>query len=310
MTLALRRDFDPRHGEPVELAPGVRRVTAPNAGPFTFRGTNTFLIGENELAVIDPGPADDAHVDALMRAIGGASVAQIVLTHTHRDHSGAVPLLKARTGAPAFAAGQHRPARTPCPGEDAALDAAGDAGFSPDVTLADGSVVEGSGFRLEAIATPGHTRDHLAFALDGAGMIFSGDHVMGWSTTVVAPPEGAMADYMASLDRMLERSERRYLPAHGGDIPDGPAHVRALKAHRRMREAAILQEVKRGAESVDEIVERVYRGLDPRLLRGAALSTLAHLEDLAARGAIVADGPATLAARYRPAAATPDAPGD
>jgi glyoxylase-like metal-dependent hydrolase (beta-lactamase superfamily II) len=195
----------------------------------------------------------------------------------------------------------------PHPGEDAPLDASGDADFAPDVTLADGALVEGAGYRLEAVATPGHTPNHLAFALGGASLIFSGDHVMGWSTTVVAPPEGSMADYMASLDRMLERPERRYLPAHGGEIADGPAHVRALRAHRRMREAAILQEVARGAPSVDDIVARVYRGLDPRLVRGAALSTLAHLEELVARGAVVADGPATLGARYRPAEATPDA---
>ncbi len=306
MTLALNREFDPRHGDAVEVAPGVRRVTAPNVSPFTFGGTNTFLIGTRELAVLDPGPADEAHIEALMQAIGGARVAHILVSHTHRDHSPGARLLKSRTGAPILAAGWSRVARAPHPGEETLLDAAGDNEFAPDITLEDGGLVEGTDYRLEALATPGHTADHLSFALLGEDLVFSGDHIMGWSTTVVAPPEGSMADYLASLDRMLERSERRYLPAHGGEIADGPAHARALRAHRKMREATILERLRRGDRTVAELVAQVYPRLDGRLAPAAALSTLAHLEDLVRRGAAAADGPPTLAARYRPVAAIPD----
>ena len=239
MALKFDRDFEPRTGAAVEVAPGVRRVTAPNAGPFTFHGTNTFLIGRDPLAILDPGPADPAHLDALIYAIGSARVGHILVSHTHRDHSPGARLLQARTDAPILAAGPHRPARPARPGEELRLDASADLEFSPDEALADGGMVEGPGYRLEAVATPGHTGNHLAFALAGTDILFSGDHVMGWSTTVVAPPDGAMADYMASLDRLLERPESRYLPAHGGPIGNAHAYVRALRAHRKMREGAL-----------------------------------------------------------------------
>jgi glyoxylase-like metal-dependent hydrolase (beta-lactamase superfamily II) len=305
----LKSDFNPRHGNAVEVAYRVRRVTAPNAGPFTLHGTNSFLIGERKIAVLDPGPADSGHVDALMRSIGDADVAHILVSHSHRDHSPAARMLRERTGAPILAAGPNPAPRRPRPGEDAPLDAGGDVDFVPDVTLGDGSVVEGADYRLEAIATPGHASNHLAFALPDAGLIFSGDHVMGWSTTVVAPPDGSMSHYMSSLDRMLARRERLYLPAHGDEIVDGPARVRALKAHRKMREAAILEGLRRGRGSIAELVERVYQGLDPRLVPAASLSTLAQLEDLVARGVVAADGPPTLTARYWPAEATPGVEG-
>ena len=301
MALEFDRNFDPRHGEAVEVAPGVRRVTAPNAGPFTFHGTNTHLIGEGEIAVLDPGPDDPAHVEAILRAVDSARVAHILVSHTHRDHSPAARPLQARTGAPILAAGPHRAARELRPGESARLDAGADLGFSPDETLADGAIAEGAGYRLEAIATPGHTANHLAFGLLGRDLIFSGDHVMGWSTTIVAPPDGSMADYMRSLDRLLARPERRYLPAHGGEIADGPRTVRALKAHRDMREAAIIERLRAGDRTLPELVEHIYVGLDPRLAPAAALSALAHLEDLFARGIVASDGPPTLAGRYWPA---------
>jgi glyoxylase-like metal-dependent hydrolase (beta-lactamase superfamily II) len=311
MSLQFSREFAPPIGEPVVVAPGVRRVTAGNAGPFTFRGTNTFLIGEGTLAVLDPGPADPAHIDALMRAIGDARVAQILVSHTHRDHSPGARLLKERADAPILAAGPHRPARAARAGEEARLDAGGDLDFVPDEVLADGAMVEGDGYRLEAIATPGHTGNHLAFAWSEPGIIFPGDHVMGWSTTVVAPPDGSMVDYMASLDKLIARPERLYLPAHGAEIRDGPDYARALRTHRKMREAAILEGLRQGDRSIREIVARVYAGLDPMLFAAAGLSTLAHLENLVARGAVVADGEPTLTARYWPAEATPDpaAPG-
>ncbi|MGH6923389.1 MAG: MBL fold metallo-hydrolase, partial [Propylenella sp.] len=227
--------------------------------------------------------------------------------HTHRDHSPAARLLKARTGAPILAAGRPRTARAPHPGEATLPDAAGDQAFRGDATLQDGAVVEGEDYRLEAVATPGHTADHLAFALLGKDLLLSGDHVMGWSTTVVAPPEGSMADYMVSLDRLLARPEGRYLPAHGGEIRDGPAYVRELKAHRKMREAAILDALRHGEQTVAALVEQVYRGLDPHLVPAAVLSALAHLEDLVRRGAVAANGPPTISARYSLVEVTPEA---
>ena len=303
MPLTFDRDFDPCHGEAVEIVPGVRRVTAKNAGPFTFQGTNTFLIGKRALMMIDPGPADEAHVDALIRAIGDARVERILVTHTHRDHSPAAKLLKARTGAPVLAAGPHVNARPPHDGEAARLDAAGDLDFTPDRVLGDGEMIEGADHTLEAIATPGHTANHLAFALAGTGIVFTGDHVMGWSTTIVAPPEGSMRAYMASLERLLARPEARYLPAHGSDIIDGRAHAEGLRAHRQAREAAIVDGLHAGDRTVAELVERVYRDVDPRLAPAAALSTFAHLEDLAARGAVASDDPPLISSRYWPKAA-------
>jgi len=300
MALSVQHDFEPRHGEAIVVARGVRRVTAPNPGPFTFGGTNTFLIGDRELAILDPGPVDPTHLEALLRAIGDAKVAHILVSHTHRDHSPGARPLQARVGAPILAAGPHRPARPVQGSEQTRLDAAADTDFRPDGTLTDGAIVEGSGYRLQAIATPGHAANHLAFALLGQDLLFSGDHVMGWATTVVAPPDGSMGDYMASLDRLLARPETLYLPAHGGEIRDAHGHVRALRTHRRMRERAILERLAQGDRTVPEIVARVYGGLDPLLAGAAALSTYAHLEDLVARHLVATDGVPALDGRYCP----------
>jgi len=299
MDLVFNRNFDPRHGEAVPVAPGVRRVTASNPGPFTFGGTNTFLIGEDALAVLDPGPANPAHIAALLQAIGDAEVAHIFVSHTHRDHSPGARLLQAETGGTILAAGPHRPAR-PLAGLDEKQrpDAGADLDFLPDVALADAEIVEGPGYRLQAIATPGHTANHLAFALLGADLLFSGDHVMGWATTIVAPPDGAMADYMASLDKLAARPESRYLPAHGGAIDEAHAYVRGLRGHREMRERAIMERLAAGDQTVAEIVSRVYEGLDPALVPAAALSTLAHLEHLVERGLAGSTGASIAAARY------------
>lgn len=291
------RRFEPRHGEAVTVAPGVRRITAANPGPFTFHGTNTYLVGEGELAVIDPGPDDERHRAAVLAAIGTAAVRAILVTHTHRDHSPGAAGLAAATGATMLGAGPHRPARPPRPGEEALLDAAGDATFQPDRVLTDGALVEGDGFVLEAVATPGHCANHLAFALLGSGLLFSGDHVMAWSTTIVAPPDGAMADYMASLMRVAARPETTYLPGHGGPVADAPAYVAALAAHRRRREAAIVARLAGGDATIPAIVAAVYRDVDPALHPAAALSVLAHVEDLAARGLVVSEGAPSLATR-------------
>ncbi len=291
--LHLQRSFEPHHGRAVPVAPAVRRVTAQNAGPLTFAGTNSYIVGFGNVAVIDPGPDEDSHFRALMAATAGETITHILVTHAHRDHSAGASRLAAATGARSHAG--RRMAR-----ESAAeVDHGIDRDFLPDVVLADGALITGDGWRLEAIATPGHTSDHLVFALAGSGLVFSGDHVMAWSTTVVAPPDGSMADYMASLDRLLGRGEDTYLPGHGGPVAKAHDHVRALKAHRLERRAAILASLADGARSIPAIVAAVYVGLDPGLAGAAGLSVLAHLEELMARDDVACDGPPGPAGRYR-----------
>jgi glyoxylase-like metal-dependent hydrolase (beta-lactamase superfamily II) len=297
MPLSFTRDFAPRHCEAVEVAPGVRRITASNPGPFTFHGTNTFLIGRDELAVLDPGPADPAHIEAIVHAIGDARVRHILVSHTHRDHSPGARLLQAEVDAPILAEGPHRPAR-PISAGMVALDAGGDLDFTPDALLADGAAIESSSYRLEAVATPGHAANHLAFAFAGTDILFSGDHVMGWATTVVAPPDGSMGDYMASLEKLLARPETLYLPAHGGAVENARDYVRALRSQRRMRERAILQRLAEGDRTIPQIVGRIYSDIDPALHGAAALSTLAQLHDLVERNLVLSDGAPSLVARY------------
>lgn len=293
------RRFEPRYGEAVTVAPGVRRITAANPGPFTFHGTNTYLVGDRRLAVVDPGPDDPAHIAAILRAVGSSEVAAILVTHTHSDHSPAAPRLAALTGAPTFGEGPHRPARPLREGEIVPFDDAADTAFVPDRRLVDGEVVAEDDWGLEAVATPGHCANHLAFALAGTSLLLSGDHVMAWSTTIVAPPDGAMVDYMASLARLAARPETRYLPAHGGPVEEGHAHVAALAGHRRKREAGILDRIAAGDDTVAAIVAVLYRDVDPGLHAAAALSVMAHLEDLAGRGVVAVDGPLSPSARLR-----------
>lgn len=292
------RDFTAVAGVAEEVAPGVTRVLANNPGPFTFTGTCTYLIGTDTLAILDPGPDDEHHVAAVLAAVGGRPVSHILLTHTHRDHTGALAALQAATGAPVVAEGPHRPARPLHEGEANVLDAAGDRDVRPDITVADGQRLAGDGFTLAALATPGHTANHMAFVLEGAGLVFVGDHVMAWSTSIVAPPDGSMGDYMASLRRLGARPEQIYLPGHGGPVRNGPAFVERYLRHREARETAILRALTRSPARIPDIVRMIYIGLDPRLAGAAGLSTLAHLEDLVARGAVETDGPPTLAGLY------------
>lgn len=301
MPLDFDKSFEPQYGSAIEVAPGVRRITANNPSPFTFYGTNTYIVGgKGALAIIDPGPEDEAHLQALLEAAGGQPVSHILVTHTHRDHSPLARRLSELTGAPVFAEGPHRPARPLGAGEAGHLDASGDTAFEPNIRLHDGAVVEGDGWALRAIHTPGHAANHMVFALEGTGLAFSGDHVMAWSTTVVAPPDGSMTDYMASLDRLMERRDRLLLPGHGGPVRQPQTFLRGLKAHRRMRERAILERLAAGDRTISEIVAAIYRDTDPRLHGAAALSVLAHLEDLVARGRVRSEGPPSLDAVYRP----------
>ncbi len=301
MALQFETAFEPDYGTPVPVAPGIVRVTANNPGPFTFHGTNSYIVGTEGLAVVDPGPDDEAHLAALVAAIGGRPVSHILVTHTHRDHSPLAGRLKALTGAVTAAEGPHRPARPLRIGEVNPLDASADIAFRPDLALADGDAVSGDGWKLETVLTPGHTANHAAFALAGSGVLFSGDHVMGWATSIVAPPDGAMGDYMRSLDRLLARDDRLFLPGHGGPVADPQPYLRGLKAHRKMRERAILERLAAGDRTLPELVGAIYRDVDPALHGAAALSVLAHLEDLVARGLVKSEGDPALDGRFAPA---------
>jgi glyoxylase-like metal-dependent hydrolase (beta-lactamase superfamily II) len=300
MTLEFDALFTPQHGEAVQISPDVVRVTANNPGPFTFHGTNSYLVGRDSLAVIDPGPESDDHYDALLTAIAGRPVSHIFVSHTHRDHSPLAARLARATGAPVCAEGPHRPARALRIGEINPLDASADMEFSPDIRLDDDQVVTGDGWALRAVLTPGHCANHAAFALEGTGILFSADHVMAWSTTIVAPPDGSMSDYMASLDRLIAREDNVLLPGHGGPVSNPRAFMRGLKAHRKMRERAILERLRLGDRSIPEIVRNIYADTDPRLHGAAALSVLAHLEELVSKDAIETDGAPSIGGIFRP----------
>ena len=282
-----------------EPVPGVRRVMANNPGPFTFKGTLSYIVGRGKVAIVDPGPDDAAHIGALLDAVRGETVTHIFVTHTHRDHSPAVPAIKAATGATVYAEGPHRAARPLHIGEHNPLDSSGDRDFRPDVQLKDGEVVEGDGWAIEAVTTPGHTANHMAFALKDRGILFAGDHVMGWATSIVAPPDGAMSDYMASLDKLARRGENLYFSGHGPAIPDAKRFVNYYILHRKAREASILHRLGKGAADIPSIVRAIYIGIDPRLTGAAGLSVLAHMEDLVARGLVETDGAPAIDGVYR-----------
>lgn len=293
------KSFDLAPGRVEQVIPGIRRIVCDNPGPFTFKGTVSYILGEGNVAILDPGPEREEHIAALLDAVRNETVTHILVTHTHRDHSPAAARIKAATGAKTYAEGPHRPARPLHTGEVNALEGSGDKDFQPDFALADGEVIDAGGFAVEAVTTPGHTANHMAFALKGTDIMFSGDHVMAWSTSVVAPPDGAMSEYMASLHKLVRRGETVYLPGHGGAIRDALQFVAHYIGHRRSREAAILRGLRRGEADIPAIVRATYIGLDPRLQKAAGLSVLAHLEDMVARGTVVTDGPPAIDGRYR-----------
>ena len=296
-----RTQFEPRHGELVEVAPGIGRVVCNNPSPFTFHGTNSYLLGTDEVAVVDPGPIDDDHFSALLAAIDGRPVSHILITHTHVDHSPLARRLQDATGAKTYGEGPHRAARPLALGETNALDASGDADFVPDVVVGHGDLIEGDGWTAKALFTPGHTANHLAFALEGTDYTISGDHVMAWATTIVAPPDGSMADYMASLKMIQAEPQTIYFPGHGGRLENARDFVRVLRGHRRMREQAVFEQVQKGRETIPAIVAVIYRTTDPKLHGAAGLSVLAHLEDLVGKGKAICDGPPMLDSIYRAA---------
>jgi glyoxylase-like metal-dependent hydrolase (beta-lactamase superfamily II) len=273
-------------GEIETLEPLVRRVLAPNGSPFTYTGTQTYLVGTDEgLAVIDPGPADPQHLDALARAIGGAPVLAIACTHTHRDHSPAAAPLAERTGAPIVGC-----APLALDSDEPRADAPFDTQYTPDSVLADGERLTGPGWTLTALATPGHTSNHLCFALEESGALFTGDHVMGWSTTVVAPPDGDMAAYLASLELLYAREDRVYYPAHGPAVHNPRQLVRGMIGHRRQRERQILKLLGQRPQAIAELVPQMYKGVSEWLWPAAGQSVKAHLLDLERRERVARSG--------------------
>ncbi len=288
-TLKFKKTMAFDYGEPAGMAPGVVRLVANNPGSFTFKGTNTYLVGSSALAVVDPGPHDDAHLAAILETANGRPITHIFITHRHRDHVDGCPALVAATGAKTLAAPRSPPSArqtkdvSPTGKEFVAFD------FEPDVNLSDSQVISGGDWALEAITTPGHAPDHLCFALEGRDVIFCGDHIMAWNTTVVAPPQGNMADYMASLQRLQRRTEELYLPGHGGRIEKGRRTTKAYLLHRKWREQAILSAIRSGPTTVRKIVSQIYKGLDESLVTAAALSVQAHVEHLIEKSLVVGE---------------------
>ncbi|MGJ0505864.1 MAG: MBL fold metallo-hydrolase [Methylocystis sp.] len=275
----------------------VRRVIAPNAGPFTHTGTCSYIIGSGEVAIVDPGPADPRHIAALLDAIRGERLRHILVTHTHRDHAPGARALKEATGAVIAGCAPYAPSPdivVTGPG----LDASHDTAYAPDAILAEGDRIDLGDSTVRVLETPGHTANHLCFELSEEKALFTGDHIMAWSTTVIAPPDGSMTDYMESIERLRRRDDEIYWPGHGDPVLEPQRYLRALTHHRRAREAAILQRLSDGDATIPAMVARIYESVDKRLHGAAAMTVFAHLEDLVARGVVESDGPPTLFARY------------
>lgn len=263
-----------------QCEPLVRRVLAPNPSPYTYTGTQTYVVGaEGDVAVIDPGPNEPEHVDAIMAAIGNAKLAAIMCTHTHRDHSPAAAPLAERTGAPIIGC-----APLVLKSDRPRADEAFDTTYEPERVLEDGEAMTGTGWTLRAVHTPGHTSNHLCFALEESGALFTGDHVMGWSTSVVIPPDGDMGDYMASLEKLQAREDTVYYSAHGAPITKPKQLVRGMMGHRRQRENQILRLISEEPRVIPAFIPVMYKGLDERLIPAAEMSVEAHLLDLEKRG--------------------------
>ncbi len=291
--IPFRADMAFEYGVADRLTPLVRRVVARNPGHYTLHGTNSYIVGHGRVAIIDPGPLLDDHIAALIKAVDGEVVEHIVVTHTHHDHSPAALALQEAVG------GTIRGALPKPIPEGAETAESIHRAFAPDHQLFDGEAIAGDGWTLEAVHTPGHMSNHMCLALAAESILFSGDHIMGWNTTVVSPPDGNMADYMASLERCLARDDRTYWPAHGPEIAEPGPFVRAYRTHRRMRETEILRCIEAGIDTIPAMVEDMYRHIPAAMHHAASRSVLAHLEHMAETGRIEADGALTPDAVYR-----------
>src|SRR5262245_18408001 len=296
MAISFEREFLFPYDTVVDVAPRIRRLLAHNPSPFTLKGTGVTIVGQGHGAVIDPGPDDPHHLSVLREALRNETVTHILVTHTHRDHSPASRALKQWTGATIYGFGPHGTGKAE---EGIVVEEAGDTEFCPDVKVRDGDVIEGAEFAVECVHTPGHTSDHICYALKGDKALFCGDHVMASSTTVIAPPDGAMADYFDSLNKLLARDDVIYFPTHGCPIRDPKPFVKSYLAHRHEREAQVLACLRDGISAIPEMVARIYVGLDPWLRPAAGLSVLAHLIKLVKEGRVLASEETKLSARFQ-----------
>lgn len=290
-----RREMQFDYGAVDQVGPGIRRVIANNPSPFTFAGTGTYILGTGNVAVIDPGPADEAHIQALLDATAGETITHVLVTHTHMDHSPGCALLRRHSDAPTFAYGPHGAGKAE---EGVPVEEGGDMNFEPDVRVTDGQVISGGDWSVECVYTPGHTSNHMCYALREAKALFTGDHVMGWSTSIISPPDGDMAAYMASLNKLLERDDALYWPTHGPSIDDPKTHVRAFIEHRQEREAQILACIDQNVELINDMVPQMYAGTPEFMYPAAARSVYAAIEYLLQRGTLTCEGTPGLHSRY------------
>ncbi len=295
--IPFKHNFDFEYGVLEQVSPGIRRIVARNPGAFTCYGTGTYVIGHGKVAIVDPGPMLQEHVDALLAALRGEEVTHILITHTHLDHSPAAAPIKAALGVKSYGFGPHGGGRH-APGEQ--VEEGGDPDFVPDVRLAHGDIVEGAGWSVECVHTPGHTSNHLCFQLREEKALFSGDHVMGWSTSIVSPPDGDMADYLASLALLLDRDDKIYWPTHGPPVGRPRPFVRAFIGHRKLRERQILGHLEAGEGRIAAMVPLMYRDIPQALHRAAERSVFAHLIHMCETGRAVCEGELAVDARYRP----------
>ena len=288
------REIDIEYGRCDVVSPLIRRVTANNPGPFTYRGTGTYIVGHGEVAVIDPGPDMPEHLDAILAAVEGETITHILVTHHHSDHSPLARPLAARTGTKVWGCAVHN---LPPPGE-VRLEAGYDR-FVPDIPVCDGAVIEGKGWTLEAIPTPGHTSNHICYALAEENALFSGDHIMGWSTTVITPPDGDMGDYLRSLELIRERGFSVLWPTHGPPVTQVRPFLDAYLEHRRDRERQIVERLAAGDTRIKAMVPVLYSAVDQRLWPAAAHSVMAHMLELVRTGRVATSGEPTLESEYR-----------
>lgn len=294
--IPFRRDLAFTYGEIAEVAPGLRRVIARNPSPFTLYGTGTYILGRGNVAVIDPGPADDAHIAALLEGLNGETITHLLVTHTHMDHSPGCRLLQEHTDAKTYAYGPHGAGKLE---RGVPVEEGGDMDFRPDWKVRHGDVIHGDGWSVECVYTPGHTSNHICYQLRGERVLFTGDHVMGWSTSIISPPDGDMAAYLSSLELLLERDDRIFRPTHGPCVEDPKPLVSAFIAHRRERESQILDCIGNGVFRIEEMVPLMYSGLPEFMYPAAARSVLAATVYLVENGTLATEGDPDLASVYR-----------
>ncbi len=287
-TIPFVKEFDYEYGRVQELSPKIRRIIAENPGPFTFTGTGTYIIGRGNVAVIDPGPLDEAHLQNIHSALAGERITHILITHTHMDHSPAAGPLKEATGATTYGFGPHGSGIS---NQDVTTETGGDREFDPDIRVSDGDIIEGDGWTMECVYTPGHTSNHICYALKEEKILFTGDHVMGWSTSIVGPPDGNMTRYIASLEKLLERDDEGYWPTHGPKITNPKDFVRAYIQHRVERENQIKDCLNQGIDRIKKMVPVMYDDIDERLIPAAAISVYAQIERMIDLGVVGSDDP-------------------